>query len=288
MAAGRRTAAPPPPQVKDFTPEEIDQGIALLKRRVEEVKALDPNRIQYEDQKVRTAEQNIRTAILEIFGPHSLEYLDHQSHTIWHATTIDLFGDRSDAERHQCFVDGIPDTVAMLEGLIAKLEERMSLTKSPATRARAAFEGLELHPRIAMAASDLFRDGHYRNAVLDACLALGNYVKDKSGQHSLDGVNLMRTVFSVNKPVVAFNALEDQSDRDEQEGLMHLFEGVALAFRNPRAHDLDADSPEDATEYLAFLSLLAKKLDKARRVMPQAETRTRAAEVGEGSGSRAV
>jgi Protein of unknown function (Hypoth_ymh) len=39
--------------------------------------------------------------------------------------------------------------------------------------------------------------------------------------------------------------------------MMHLFEGVMLALRNPRAHTLSDDSPE-ALEYIAFLSLLAK------------------------------
>lgn len=75
----------------------------------------------------------------------------------------------------------------------------------------------------------------------------------------------MRTVFSKKNPILAFNELKDQSDLDEQEGLMHLFEGAVLAFRNPRAHTLDEDWPEDALEFIAFLSLLAKRLERTKR-----------------------
>ena len=46
----------------------------------------------------------------------------------------------------------------------------------------------------------------------------------------------MRTVFSSKDPILAFNDLADQTDRDEQEGTMHLFEGAVLAIRNPGGH----------------------------------------------------
>jgi uncharacterized protein (TIGR02391 family) len=131
---------------------------------------------------------------------------------------------------------------------------------------RAAFDDLDLHPRIANVCADLYRNGHYRNAVLDASVALVNFVKERSLCHDLDGAPLMRTVFSKNGPVLAFNDLNDQTDLDHQEGMMHLFEGAVLALRNPRAHALPDDSPEDALEYIALLSLLAKYLERARRV----------------------
>jgi uncharacterized protein (TIGR02391 family) len=75
----------------------------------------------------------------------------------------------------------------------------------------------------------------------------------------------MRTAFSPNAPILAFNDLTDPGDRDEQKGLMHLFEGAVLALRNPRAHALSDDSPELALEYIALLSLLAKRLQQATR-----------------------
>ena len=101
--------------------------------------------------------------------------------------------------------------------------------------------------------------------MLDASVALVNFVREKSRRHDLDGANLMRTVFSRNNPILVFNELTDQSDLDEQEGMMHLFEGAVLALRNPRAHTLSDDSPEQTLEYIALLSLLANQVERAQR-----------------------
>jgi uncharacterized protein (TIGR02391 family) len=125
---------------------------------------------------------------------------------------------------------------------------------------------LDLHARIAAVSSDLYRDSHYKQAVLEASIALVNYVKEKSREHSLDGSKLMTTVFSADKPLLAFNELIEPTDRDEQQGFMHLFMGAVLALRNPRAHAIFDDSPEMALDYIAFLSMLAKRLDGAKRI----------------------
>lgn len=151
MPPRKRATEPAPLLVKEFTPEEIERGIARLNRRIEEVKALDPAGIRYDDQKSRTAEQNIRSDILEVFGPQSPENRDHQYHTISHGQG-NVADD--DADRQRQFADGIPQTLTMLRGLVAKLEERKAeQSQSPANRARAMFEGLELHPRIAAVAT---------------------------------------------------------------------------------------------------------------------------------------
>jgi uncharacterized protein (TIGR02391 family) len=161
-----------------------------------------------------------------------------------------------------------PDHVD-LRNLIRSLEERKADFGADTTsRVRSAFEGLDLHPRIASVCADLYRGGHYRNAVLDASVALVNYVKEKSRKHDLDGSGLMTTVFSKNNPILAFNDLRDKTDEDEQEGMMHLFLGAVLGLRNPRAHALLDDSPEMALEYIALISLLAKRLDRAKRTTP--------------------
>lgn len=93
-----------------------------------------------------------------------------------------------------------------------------------------------------------------------------NLVKERSGGYDLDGATLMRGVFSRNNPILAFNDLSDDTDLSEQEGMMHLFEGAALALRNPRAHSLLADTPEEALESIAFLSLLARRIERAQRL----------------------
>lgn len=262
---GRRPNHEPPIEIKRFaSAQEIDAAIAKLRRRIQEVQSLDPTQVRYDDQRVYTAQDNIHTTILEIFGPNSPEYRRHRGHRIWHGG---LYVGMPRGESQRCFFLGIPQTVTMLQGLMARLEERRAeFEADQAARVRSAFEGLDLHPRIAEVCAELYRQGFYRNAVLDGYLALEDLVKQKSRLRARDGAPLIREVFSVNNPILAFNDRADDNERSEQEGLMHLFEGAALALRNPRAHSLVEDRPEEALEYIGLLSLLAKRLDTARRV----------------------
>jgi len=62
-----------------------------------------------------------------------------------------------------------------------------------------------------------------------------------------------------------FNALADVSDSDEQKGFMMMFSGALAGLRNPRAHKIIKDDPEKALEFIAFVSLLAKLADKAKK-----------------------
>ncbi len=80
-----------------------------------------------------------------------------------------------------------------------------------------------------------------------------------------DGVTLMQQAFSPKNPVLKFNDLADESDRNEQLGYMQMFSGAVSGLRNPRAHKLVHDDPERALEFIAFVSLLAKLLDDAKR-----------------------
>lgn len=250
-------------EVKDFTIDEINRGIEKLKRRISDVQALDPQKVRFDDTAVDNIEQRIRETIREIFGPQSPEFRDHEHHRIWHG---DYNVMDSEATRQSKFNDGIPQTIKMLEGLISCLEEkRAEISIDPTAHARTTFKGMVFHPRIVDVCRNLYLNGHYADAVFNASKALINFVKEKSGKHDLDGVDLMRTVFSRNNPILVFNNLNDQSDKDEQEGMMHLFEGVVLAIRNPRGHSFLYDSPERALEYICLLNLLANRLEEAKR-----------------------
>lgn len=120
-----------------------------------------------------------------------------------------------------------------------------------------------LHPIIKEVSKRLFSDGHYAQAILEAYKAIVNEVKKISGIRNLDGKPLMEKVFSINNPVIKFNDLQSQSDKDEQVGLMLLFSGAVLGIRNPKAHDNIVQKDKIRTlEYLFFASLLLKRLDE--------------------------
>src|SRR5919106_173791 len=184
MATRRRQSESPPLEIRQFTPEEIRQSITKLKRRIAEVQDLQTDHVLYKDQRVRNTEENISTTILEIFGERSPQYKSYGRHSIRPMTVI--FGDIPESESQREFLDGIPQTVKMLEGLITWLEEKqVDMGHDPSTRARAAFSDLDLHLRITDVCADLYRDGHYRNAVLDGAVALVNFVKERSRRHDL-------------------------------------------------------------------------------------------------------
>ena len=73
----------------------------------------------------------------------------------------------------------------------------------------------------------------------------------------------MERVFSPSNPVLKFNGLADQSDKDEQKGFMMMFSGAVSGLRNPRAHGFIKVDPERSPEFIAFVSLLAKLLEGA-------------------------
>lgn len=117
----RKTTSVQSIEPKQFSLDEINRGIAKLKRRLEEIKKLDPANTQYDDPAVDTTESNIRASILEIFGENSQEYRNHGYHSIdYGPPRIGM----SDAENQQNFAAGWPRSIALLEGLVARLEEK--------------------------------------------------------------------------------------------------------------------------------------------------------------------
>ena len=78
----RRSQGQPPIESKRFTLEEIENGIRKLRRRIEEVRAIDPKTTRYDDPRVDAASRNIKADISEIFGRDSPEYRAHGAHSV--------------------------------------------------------------------------------------------------------------------------------------------------------------------------------------------------------------
>ncbi len=112
-------------------------------------------------------------------------------------------------------------------------------------------------------------DGYHWDAVFAASKALMNYVKERSGSDK-DGAKLMYEVFSRTSPILAVNDLKDQTDHDEQEGVMHLCVGAALAIRNPGGHSFPEGSEQRALEYISLMSTLAYLVKESKRRSPTA------------------
>lgn len=256
----------PPIEPKQFqSPDEIDRAINKLDKRVKELEALDvAAAINGDTGADDVAVSNVRESIREVFGTNSPEFREHEHLRLWAGP---LF---MGMERNQIVASterGRIQTIGIVRGLMGRLKEKREELGSGANASPATyFDELKLHPRIADVSRDLFLDGYHWEAVFAAAKALVNYVKDRSGKHDLDGAPLMRTVFSKNSAILAFNDLSDQTDQDEQEGMMHLFEGAVLGIRNPGGHSFPEGPEQRAIEYISLLSLLAYRVQEAKRL----------------------
>ena len=136
------------------------------------------------------------------------------------------------------------------------------------------FQNFPLHPEVRRLAESLFAKGEYVGAVFEAAKAFVDAAKQKAGYPTdakgqpLDGAPLMQHVFSPKHPILKFNALASQSDKDEHRGLGLIAEGIVAAVRNPKAHTTKDNIPLDAyeaLEQLIVISYLFKRVDKAQK-----------------------
>lgn len=122
----------------------------------------------------------------------------------------------------------------------------------------------KLHESVTFASKRLFCDRHYSQAIFESCKLLNKRVQELSGSNE-DGKALMFEAFNSSNPKIKLNAQANQSNRDEQEGFMHIFAGVMQGIRNPKGHEIvSLKDPYRTLEYLSILSLLFRKLDDAK------------------------
>jgi uncharacterized protein (TIGR02391 family) len=257
-----------------LTDAEKRTAIRRLSERAKELDELDITTIQSaSDDRITALETRIEQTLSGIFGHESHEYKTLVSVAKLKPLFFGplYFGDGNQpvgpslgevqsgvAERCRTAATKLLETARIMQEEIGPSPEIGS------DRALRAYVEMDLHPAIDDAAGQLYRDGHFANAIEDAVKALNNLVRLKAGL-DIDGAQLMTTAFSPEKPVLRFNEMADASDRDEQRGFMMMFAGAVTGLRNPRAHKLIKDDPERALEFIAFVSLLAKLLEGAKK-----------------------
>ncbi len=117
----------------------------------------------------------------------------------------------------------------------------------------------------------LFADKYYAIAVEKAFVCFENTVKELSGIRDRTGADLMFKVFNTKTPVLKLNELISDSDKNEQEGYMHMCAGAMQAVRNPRAHaHAFVDSPDTALKLLAWADYLMRILAETTYCPPEA------------------
>ena len=138
-----------------------------------------------------------------------------------------------------------------------------------------AGEGQAKSPRLSLAnlhgetrlAHDLLRDGYFALAVQEASQRFINRVQEIAERYDMDGVSLINHAFSEDAPHLAFSARQTLREKDEHRGFRQLAAGLVTAVRNVLAHQAGAEmDPIEAFEWLAFISTMHRRLDRADRV----------------------
>jgi uncharacterized protein (TIGR02391 family) len=223
--------------------EDINESIKTLNECFFLLRRFRSQSVRHDDPDIRDLELSVRNAASSTFYRNSSLYRQFAEFTL----SQPQLPPNADASRNSVprnnnqerFRRTLTKTANTISGWHKHLTGKwMEMASDQEQRARVAFEHLKLHSSLPFPIATMFKDRHYREAVLKASIALVDSVKMRSGRHNLDGVALMSTVFSPNDPILAFNSLANQTDKDEQQGLMHLFMGAVLGIRNPRAHAL--------------------------------------------------
>jgi uncharacterized protein (TIGR02391 family) len=257
--ATRRAAQP---HQANLTTDQMRAAIPKLLRRIADLEAFDPATIKdRSDPSIEALDKKLEGTIADIFGTGTTEYIRYRPNELDSASYY--MGGTPHHEVIAGLVQGREREITNLRTIIETFEEKLAEGGDDAVgRAR---RELDLHPEIARASAQLFEDGHYANAVEDACKVLEVLVKVRTTRTDPGGTELMQLVFSPKAPILKYNEQQTESEKSQQQGMMYLFAGAMLAIRNPRAHGLVNDHPARAVEYLSFLSMLAKSLDNTTR-----------------------
>lgn len=251
----------------NLSPQQMEAALPRIERRLADLKGFDIQSItDRSDPRISTLSNKLDDLLVSIFGVDTVEYNRYRSITFLDTASANMMYETPIHEVLTGLESGIDgakiELQSIKEGFLESMEDA-GLTV--AGRALNAYDGLELHSAIERAAGKLYRGGHYANAIEDSVKALNALVRLNSGIDDRDGTALMEYVFSPRDPILKFNDLADESDKNEQKGFMMMFSGAVAGLRNPRAHKLIKDDPGTALEFIAFVSLLANLADRASK-----------------------
>ncbi|WP_420730024.1 TIGR02391 family protein [Hwanghaeella sp. 1Z406] len=130
----------------------------------------------------------------------------------------------------------------------------------------AKFRGRRIHAEVVRYCKPELLQDNYFHAVFEASKGLAQRIRELSGADG-DGAALVDKVLSVERPLLAINTLQTETERSEHKGFASLLKGCFAAVRNPLAHEpkLLWKGEDDAADYLSLISLLHRRLDDCAR-----------------------
>lgn len=125
-----------------------------------------------------------------------------------------------------------------------------------------------IHPSIIKSSKQLYDDGHYAEAAVNAFIELNDRAKslykaaNPNADDVPDGRDLMNKLLSPGKPIFEVRCAVQDSAKDFREGIHMMAAGAMAALRNPKSHSNEEMlTPEESMRRLMFASLLMYQLD---------------------------
>lgn len=149
------------------------------------------------------------------------------------------------------------------DDLVAKNEAEEEQNKEAKENENLVLLAELMHPWILEHSFAQFRNGHLRDAVLNAFIALGDLIRERTGIN-LDGSALATEALSIKNPKLVLSEIDSDSGKNDQIGFMQIIQGSFTGIRNPKAHSVRHDLTEHkAAQYLILASLLARRITEA-------------------------
>ena len=177
-----------------------------------------------------------------------------------HLAPVRFVGRKDEFERHRTELNAILAFSGLEfgpDGQIRRSHAVKTITEAErrANTIQAKFQGRRIHPEVlTYCRAELMQDNYF-HAVFEATKGLAQRVREMSGVDA-DGAALVDRVFSIGKPMLAFNSLRTETERSEHTGFATLLKGCFAAIRNPRAHEprILWKDEDDAADYFTLIS----------------------------------
>lgn len=141
-----------------------------------------------------------------------------------------------------------------------KIDESIPELKLPPVELIQRLESHPLAKEIAREPLELYKNGHFNEAVRKAAEKFEVYIQEATGLHE-HGQPLMSKVFKIDKPIIKLNNLNTENEKNIQQGFQFMTMGMMQAIRNVFSHgDEDMRSPEECYEMLMFLNWLFRNI----------------------------
>jgi uncharacterized protein (TIGR02391 family) len=123
-----------------------------------------------------------------------------------------------------------------------------------------------VHPDVLRFCREELLAENYFHAVMEAVKSIADKIRARTGLTD-DGATLADRAFGGMPPMLAINALNTESEKNEQRGFLNLVKGTFGMFRNTTAHAARIHWPmakEDAEDLFSLVSLIHRRIDGSK------------------------